>query len=68
MGAFNQWARGSCLEQPEQRCVVVVALNILHGAAVLTRVNMLRSQGAPLSDDMARVAPATLAELEERVQ
>ena len=33
MGAFNEWARGSYLEQPQQRRVVVVAHNLLVGAA-----------------------------------
>ena len=35
MGAFNDWVEGSFLEQPENRRVVTVALNILYGAAVL---------------------------------
>jgi hypothetical protein len=57
MGAFNQWVKGSPLEQPENRTVTAVAKNILRGAAVLTRVNMLRAQGAPLPDaiDMIEV-------------
>jgi len=50
MGAFNQWTQGSFLEQPENRRVVTVAKNILHGAAVLTRINMLRAQGVELPD------------------
>ena len=29
MGAFNEWTRGSCLEQPMQRRVVPVARNLL---------------------------------------
>ena len=33
MGAFNEWTRGSYLEQPQQRSVVVVAHNLLVGAA-----------------------------------
>ena len=45
MGAFNGWVKGSFLEEPEERSVVTVALNILHGAALLTRINALRSQG-----------------------
>ncbi len=45
MGAFNEWVRGSFLEQPEHRRVVTVAMNILHGAALLSRVNALRGQG-----------------------
>ncbi len=41
MAAFNDWVRGSFLEQPENRGVVTVALNILYGAAVLSRTRML---------------------------
>ena len=33
MGAFNEWTRGSYLEAPQQRTVVVVAHNLLVGAA-----------------------------------
>jgi trans-AT polyketide synthase/acyltransferase/oxidoreductase domain-containing protein len=66
MGAFNQWARGSVLENPEQRQAVTVALNILYGAAVLTRVNMLKSQGLVLPEEVVRAAPLDAAELEER--
>ena len=32
MGAFNEWARGSFLEQPRNRRVVTLALNLLYGA------------------------------------
>src|SRR5437667_2422456 len=42
MGAFNEWTKGTFLEQPRNRRVVTVALNILYGAAVLQRVNVLR--------------------------
>jgi PfaD family protein len=45
MGAFNEWTKGSFLERPENRRVVAVAKNLLHGAAVLTRTNMLAAQG-----------------------
>jgi PfaD family protein len=45
MGAFNEWAKGSFLEEPKNRRVVTVALNILAGAAALTRAHFLRCQG-----------------------
>ena len=48
MGAFNEWVAGSFLEAPERRTVATVALNILYGAAVLTRANILRCQGVDL--------------------
>lgn len=39
--AFNAWTRGTFLQQPEQRKVVNVNLNILLGAAVWLRATML---------------------------
>ena len=48
MAAFNDWVRGSFLERPEERRVATVALNILYGAAVLTRARILAAQGIPL--------------------
>jgi PfaD family protein len=67
MGAFNQWVKGSALEAPERREVATVALNLLFGAAVLTRVQTLRSQGVALPAELARVAPLTAQELKERL-
>jgi trans-AT polyketide synthase, acyltransferase and oxidoreductase domains len=57
MGAFNEWAKGSFLERPENRRVVTVAKNLLHGAAVVTRVNMLTCQGVAVPADVARAGP-----------
>jgi hypothetical protein len=65
MGAFNEWVKGSCLDAPENRRVVDVARNILFGAAFLTRLNMLRSQGYPLAADLARIAPLEPERLKE---
>jgi PfaD family protein len=48
MGAFNAWVKGSFLEAPEHRDVVQIALNLLEGAAVVTRAHQLRTYGAPL--------------------
>lgn len=48
MGAFNDWVRGSFLEPPEARGAVQIALNLLEGAAVITRAHQLRSAGAPV--------------------
>lgn len=60
MGAFNEWVRGSFLERPDQRRVVVVALNILYGAAVLTRLHLLRCQGLSPPPDWACLPPLDL--------
>jgi PfaD family protein len=48
MGAFNEWAAGSFLEKPENRRTATVARNILYGAALLTRANILRYQNVRL--------------------
>jgi len=64
MGAFNAWVNDGFLANAENRSVVTVALNILYGAAVLGRVQALRSQGVVLSPVQQRIEPQTLAELE----
>jgi PfaD family protein len=45
MGAFNDWARGTRLEKPENRRVVDVADDLMWGAAYLYRLNQLTLQG-----------------------
>jgi PfaD family protein len=45
MGAFNAWARGSFLEPASARSVVQVCLNLLEGAALVTRAQQLRVCG-----------------------
>ncbi|UCD31747.1 MAG: PfaD family polyunsaturated fatty acid/polyketide biosynthesis protein [Desulfobacterales bacterium] len=63
MGAFNQWVKGSFLEKPEYRKTVTVAMNLLYGAAVATRVNWLRFQGAVIPADVGSFSPMTLPEI-----
>ena len=53
MGAFNEWVRGSALEKPENRRVAAVARNLLHGAAVVTRLGFLRAQGVGVPETMS---------------
>jgi hypothetical protein len=67
MGAFNEWVRGSFLEQPDRRDVVTVAMNLLVGAAVTTRVGWLRTQSVPLSPQMQRFVPRERSELADVV-
>jgi PfaD family protein len=57
MGAFNEWVRGSFLEAPRNRRVVTVARNILYGAAVLLRLQMLRMQGMTLATEWSHLEP-----------
>ncbi|CAH2031276.1 PfaD family polyunsaturated fatty acid/polyketide biosynthesis protein [Trichlorobacter ammonificans] len=56
MGAFNEWTAGTFLARPEHRTVRTVALNLLFGAAVISRANQLRCQGVQL-DNALRVEP-----------
>ena len=57
MGAFNEWARGSFLEKPENRRVVVVAQNLIYGAATQLRLQYLRAQGMQLPAGAAGAQP-----------
>ena len=45
MGAFNRWVADSFLERPENRHVQQIALNLLEGAACVTRGLQLRTYG-----------------------
>jgi PfaD family protein len=64
MGAFNEWAKGSHLEDWRNRRVVTVARNLLYGACVLTRLHVLRCQGAAVPAEWARVRPVEAGRLE----
>ncbi|MCH1571007.1 MAG: PfaD family polyunsaturated fatty acid/polyketide biosynthesis protein [Longimicrobiales bacterium] len=48
MGAFNEWASGSFLEPVDNRTTVQIGLNLMEGAAWLTRAHQLRLAGVPL--------------------
>ncbi|MEV7866732.1 PfaD family polyunsaturated fatty acid/polyketide biosynthesis protein [Streptomyces sp. NPDC088124] len=61
MGAFNRWAAGTFLAEPANRSVVQIALNLLEGAAVLTRAHQLRTYGVPLPSDAFTYTPCALA-------
>ncbi len=61
MGAFNVWAKGSFLEDPAQRSVVQIALNLLEGAAVATRAQQLRTFGVSVPAAAAAFKPRRLA-------
>ena len=57
MGAFNEWTRDTFLAKPSNRTVATVAFNLLYGAAVMQRLNELRSQGFRVPADIARILP-----------
>ncbi len=54
MGAFNHWVKGTFLEKSENRKTVTLAMNLLFGAAVATRVNWLRHQGITLPQNAVK--------------
>jgi len=60
MGAFNAWVRGSYLEKLENRRVVDIALNLLEGAAVLTRAQQARTYGVPVPAEAFNFRPRPL--------
>lgn len=61
MGAFNQWVKGSFLEDPAKRDVVQIARNLLEGAATIARANALRSAGVELPSSALEFRPRPLA-------
>ena len=65
MGAFNEWAKGTFLENPKERKAVTVAYNLLAGAAALIRLNSLRCQGLQVDPRLARQQPRTKSQLEK---
>jgi trans-AT polyketide synthase, acyltransferase and oxidoreductase domains len=67
MGAFNEWAKGSEFEQPKNRTVVGVALNLLYGACIVLRREALRQQGVSFPNECFRLAPMPRDELEKRL-
>ena len=66
MGAFNEWTRGSFLENAGERTVATVARNLLFGAAVLTRRHTLRAQGVELTTETP-VTPMSAADMQRWV-
>jgi trans-AT polyketide synthase/acyltransferase/oxidoreductase domain-containing protein len=62
MGAFNSWVAGSFLEPLGHRSVVQIALNLLEGAAALTRAHQLRSFGISVPPEAFSFRPRPLAQ------
>jgi PfaD family protein len=60
MGAFNDWVRGSYLEQPHNRQAVHVAHHMLRGTALLHRAQSLALQGVVLPPRYATYQPEPL--------
>jgi trans-AT polyketide synthase/acyltransferase/oxidoreductase domain-containing protein len=60
MGAFNEWVKGSFLEPVENRSVVQIGLNLLEGAAHVTRAHQLRLAGVPFGHGGSMFSPRPL--------
>lgn len=61
MGAFNAWVKGSFLEPLEARTTGQIGLNLLEGAAVVTRAQQLRTFGAAMPEAAFTFVPRPLA-------
>lgn len=61
MGAFNRWVAGTFLAEQSQRTTVQISLNLLEGAAVLTRAAQLRSVGVPVPAEAFHFRPRPLS-------
>jgi trans-AT polyketide synthase, acyltransferase and oxidoreductase domains len=61
IGAFNRWVAGSPLARPAHRTVVQIALNLLEGAAKVTRAQQLRSYGVPVPSEAFAPRPRLLS-------
>ncbi|MCK6507364.1 PfaD family polyunsaturated fatty acid/polyketide biosynthesis protein [Myxococcota bacterium] len=57
IGLFNDWVAGTWLEPLPARGVVEIARALLHGAAVLARVQALRAAGVPVPVEVDPPAP-----------
>ncbi|MCP4602226.1 MAG: PfaD family polyunsaturated fatty acid/polyketide biosynthesis protein [Proteobacteria bacterium] len=62
MGAFNTWVKDSFLEKPENRNVADIALNLLEGAAVITRAQQARSYGVSVPGAAFNFRPRPLSQ------
>jgi PfaD family protein len=61
LGAFNRWTAGSFLAEPAGRTVTQIALNLLEGAAVVTRAHQARTYGVPVPPEAFAFTPRRLA-------
>ena len=58
MGAFNEWTKGTFLEQPENRHVVDVNKQLLTGAAYQYRLQALKLTGVDLAEVQGQYVPS----------
>lgn len=60
LGTFNAWVEGSFLAPLERRGVAEIGLNLLEGAATLTRAHQLRVFGLPVPPQAFEYVPRPL--------
>jgi trans-AT polyketide synthase, acyltransferase and oxidoreductase domains len=60
VGAFNRWTADSFLAEPGARTVTQIALNLLEGAAVITRAHQARTYGVPVPPQAFTFVPRRL--------
>ncbi|MBY0232660.1 MAG: PfaD family polyunsaturated fatty acid/polyketide biosynthesis protein [Gemmataceae bacterium] len=60
MGAFNEWTRGSYLEDWRERRVADVARELMHGACVRTRQHFARLNGEAITEPVRPVGAERL--------
>ncbi len=59
MGSFNDWVRGTYLEEPQRRRVVDVALHLLTGVAYQYRLQSLKVHGLNIPTNLEQYHPLT---------
>jgi trans-AT polyketide synthase/acyltransferase/oxidoreductase domain-containing protein len=57
VGAFNRWTSGSFLAEPGERTATQIALNLMEGAAVITRAHQARTYGVPVPAEAFTFTP-----------
>lgn len=67
MGAFNDWVKGTYLENYENREAADVAEQIMQGAAYLYRVQSLKMQGLELPTSLEQFVPKESVVLEKGI-
>ncbi len=63
MGSFNQWCKGTFLENVKERHADLAALNIMAGACVLTRAALIANQGVEIPAQWSCFEPLPFQEL-----
>ena len=63
MGAFNAWAQSSFLEPLNQRTTSAMALNLMYGAAFMTRCMGLKNQGVRLPAALLACRPLPIEQI-----